>query len=344
MARFSLLSSPRFSLPGALELEDDDDDLASTWASRVPRSFGSSSTAESSSSPKARKQKLAVWISDDVSESDDAASPAAPPLSPSAPCETTPRRNAITERRSASGLSAHQCIQRSAFFGGRDKAFLWQLAITVELEHFAAGDEILVEGDVGYKMYMLTAGVVEVLVGKSKAQVSILEPGCVFGESALFGETHRQSTVRAVEGGDAFVVHQRHFSALLRKFPEERKHFAALALADHRKRVHEEVDKLASGRRISAEPCRVSIAMTLPDPVSGRRRSSASPSGFHNMPVLLSARRTSCCTDVDPPSLHLSSMGQRIVSKIQEREWHALRKGSSQQPQTRPRCRPSTAK
>ncbi len=69
------------------------------------------------------------------------------------------------------------------------------LGMTRELHE--PGQDVFLQGDVGRKLYLIWSGKVEVV--KDGEVVATLGPGEHFGETAVFEETRRTATVRAVE-------------------------------------------------------------------------------------------------------------------------------------------------
>jgi MFS family permease len=96
------------------------------------------------------------------------------------------------------------------FLAPLPEATLEQLARAVSVEQMQIGDEIVRQGGLGDRFYVIDSGSVEVLVdGRPSAS---LGPGDYFGEIALLRDVPRTATVRAREDGllltlthDAFV-------------------------------------------------------------------------------------------------------------------------------------------
>jgi EAL domain-containing protein (putative c-di-GMP-specific phosphodiesterase class I) len=84
-------------------------------------------------------------------------------------------------------------------------------------EHFAAGADILREGDVGDCAYIIESGRAEMLVGQNgqQARVSEAGPGSIIGEMALIGDEPRAMTVRAVEDCTVLRISRDDFSRRL---------------------------------------------------------------------------------------------------------------------------------
>eukprot|EP00930_Biecheleria_cincta_P098036 TRINITY_DN89722_c0_g1_i1.p1 TRINITY_DN89722_c0_g1~~TRINITY_DN89722_c0_g1_i1.p1 ORF type:complete len:351 (-),score=51.64 TRINITY_DN89722_c0_g1_i1:384-1436(-) len=116
-----------------------------------------------------------------------------------------------------------------AFFADRSPKFLNALARFLEKETFPADSVIITEGEVGFNMYFIYSGSVDVFVGSAMTKVATLRRGTCFGEMALFGASKRMATVKSAERTDLLVVKRRVFSALLRKFPEEKLYFSQMA-------------------------------------------------------------------------------------------------------------------
>jgi NADH:quinone reductase (non-electrogenic) len=86
---------------------------------------------------------------------------------------------------------------------------------------FAAGQEIIREGEPGTRFYIINSGRVEVVRGAgAQAQVlAVLGPGQYFGEIALLHGSDRTATVRAVEDTTVLGIARKDFTALVRSLP-----------------------------------------------------------------------------------------------------------------------------
>lgn len=200
--------------------------------------------------------------------------------------------------------TANQCLHKSAQFGGRNHYFLWQLSTYMELESFDKGFNLITQGEEGYRMYVLARGSVEVLVGPEEKCVAILDAGCVFGEFALLGDSNRTATIRALEAGEVYGISQRFFTAVLKKFPEERSHFAAVA-RERKQRAEE--------HNFSA----VNVFLN-------KRHSCKSAEQYLPYGHLLREPRQGA-DSASSAGLRLSTMGQRLVRKMPRRACSAPR-------------------
>ena len=76
-------------------------------------------------------------------------------------------------------------------------------------EHFAAGTDIIRQGDVPDKFYIITRGQVEVVLQPPDgldAVIDHLGPGDFFGEVGLLNQSRRMATVRAETAVDVMAM------------------------------------------------------------------------------------------------------------------------------------------
>lgn len=85
---------------------------------------------------------------------------------------------------------------------------------------YGDGEEIVRQGDVGKCMFVIQAGRVEVVhgVAGTTRQVAVLGAGDFFGEMALFSDTERSATVRALGESRVLKVDKR---TLVRRMHED---------------------------------------------------------------------------------------------------------------------------
>jgi CRP-like cAMP-binding protein len=75
------------------------------------------------------------------------------------------------------------------------------------------GDIIVTQGETGHEMFVVQQGNVEVIVSGHEGEIvlSVLEPGEVFGEMALFTRKPRSATVRAKGEARVMTIDKRGF-------------------------------------------------------------------------------------------------------------------------------------
>jgi len=127
--------------------------------------------------------------------------------------------------------SGRDCVMTSDLFAHRNPDFLQNLIVFLNAEEFETGDVIIKEGEMGYKMYLVGRGRLEVLTGheERQRQVDILQSGDLFGEMTLFGMPTRTATIRALGPVCLYACDQQRFNVLLQKFPQERRYFSRVA-------------------------------------------------------------------------------------------------------------------
>ncbi len=84
-------------------------------------------------------------------------------------------------------------------------------------------EELFHKGDHSEEVYVIASGKLKVLTTSTEGDdvvFSILGPGEVFGEVALFGATLRTATVSAIEDCQLLVIDRRDFMSFLRTNPE----------------------------------------------------------------------------------------------------------------------------
>ena len=87
---------------------------------------------------------------------------------------------------------------------------------------FRQGDTIIAEGEVGGTAFLITAGSVEVIVGKGANARSIAElaTGEVFGEMSLIDPGPRSATVKALTNAECVVTTYDELMASLQDHPK----------------------------------------------------------------------------------------------------------------------------
>ncbi|MDQ2732191.1 MAG: ATP-binding cassette domain-containing protein, partial [Armatimonadota bacterium] len=125
--------------------------------------------------------------------------------------EATPRR---------AGLEADR-LRAVPLFANVKGAGLALLADKLMLERFAAGEDIVRQGDPGDKLYVIGQGQADVLGADETGErrINILHDGDYFGEIALLADTPRTATVRTTMPTQLYSLSRTDFLSLLEREP-----------------------------------------------------------------------------------------------------------------------------
>jgi ATP-binding cassette subfamily B protein len=107
---------------------------------------------------------------------------------------------------------------------GLEEADIATLAALARPQHCAPGEDVVRQGEVGDRMYVVDSGRFDVLVAGPRGEYPIetLDVGDFFGEMALLSDAPRNATVRAATPGRLFTVTYADFSSLLQRHPTMR--------------------------------------------------------------------------------------------------------------------------
>lgn len=92
---------------------------------------------------------------------------------------------------------------------------LTHIAEEMDKRHYQPGRDIIREGEVGDRFFLITEGEVDVLRGTSRTAVARLGPGDFFGERALLTDEPRNATVSAVGEVEAYTLGKDDFRAAI---------------------------------------------------------------------------------------------------------------------------------
>mmetsp|Transcript_27390 Transcript_27390/g.89649 ORF Transcript_27390/g.89649 Transcript_27390/m.89649 type:complete len:686 (+) Transcript_27390:150-2207(+) len=116
-------------------------------------------------------------------------------------------------------VAMQQCgtwIGNVPFFRGAPQDFVTEIALTLGSETFPQSEEIIKQGELATKMYIVERGVVG---GKGRVFTS----GKVFGEDILAGEGEATYTARAMTFTDLFALHRGDLEEVAARFPTVRR-------------------------------------------------------------------------------------------------------------------------
>jgi len=189
----------------------------------------------------------------------------------------------VSNRRTATDPLAERTafLRALRLFAGLTATELRFLAEEAHERTFTAGEAIFYEGDTGHTCHIIAQGKVRVyVIGEDgrELSISILGPGEIIGEMALFDEMPRSASVAAIEATTTLELHQdillrslersptlalsllRALSTRLRNTTEEAEGLATLMVAD---RLMLRLRRLSkwSGRPV-ADGVRITVPLT----------------------------------------------------------------------------------
>jgi len=107
-----------------------------------------------------------------------------------------------------------------AIFSELSQRELFLISAHIQMEKFRKGAEIVSQGDVGSKFYIIESGEVDVAVrdenSRTERVVAHLSEGDYFGEIALIGDVPRTATCRATTSVRVWTLNKRDFNQLVR--------------------------------------------------------------------------------------------------------------------------------
>jgi CRP/FNR family cyclic AMP-dependent transcriptional regulator len=115
-----------------------------------------------------------------------------------------------------------QSLRQVPMFRDIDAARLKLLAFTSERVHFAPGQKLFSQGDIGDSAYVILEGSIDVLLDSPKGPLKVAQLGrnALVGEMALVGDTPRSATNTAASEVIALRIDKRVFLELLTQFPQ----------------------------------------------------------------------------------------------------------------------------
>jgi glucose-6-phosphate 1-dehydrogenase len=110
-------------------------------------------------------------------------------------------------------------LEEAPLFKGADPLLLNTVIRALRPATFAAGENIIQQGEVTNEMYFICRGEVEVIDGSGKV-ISHLGEGDIFGEVGLLMSTERTASVRSKTLTDLFLLTKTDFSRILKDHPQ----------------------------------------------------------------------------------------------------------------------------
>jgi len=111
-------------------------------------------------------------------------------------------------------------IQKVPIFKGASEEFIKEIILNLQPVVFTPGDYVVIKGEIGYEMYFISHGSVDVVSEDESIVYATLGAGSFFGEIALLLSAPRNATIKAREYCDCYSLDKDTFDQILVRFPE----------------------------------------------------------------------------------------------------------------------------
>ncbi len=113
-----------------------------------------------------------------------------------------------------------EIIEKVPIFQHAGEDLIKEIIMNLEPVVFTPGDYVVVAGEVGFDMFFISKGSVDVLSADEKVKYTTLTSGAFFGEIALLLSTPRTATIKAVEYCDFYRLHKDTFDKIISRYPD----------------------------------------------------------------------------------------------------------------------------
>lgn len=120
-------------------------------------------------------------------------------------------------------------IEKVPIFKGASNAMLEEIILNLEPTIYTPKDYIVKEGDIGYDMFFIKKGSVDVVNSDGSIKFATLLEGQFFGEIALLLQLPRTANIIANEYCDLYKLNKETFDSILDRYPEFKKSIAEMA-------------------------------------------------------------------------------------------------------------------
>ena len=120
-------------------------------------------------------------------------------------------------------------IEKVPLFKGADDALIREIILQLEPVVYTPDDYIVYEGDIGYDMFFISKGSVDVMSGDESIVYATLSAGQFFGEIALLLSMPRTATVKAREYCDVYRLEKEIFDRVIERYPDFAENIRKLA-------------------------------------------------------------------------------------------------------------------
>ncbi|MBN1685627.1 MAG: ion transporter [Spirochaetales bacterium] len=122
-----------------------------------------------------------------------------------------------------------EIIEKVPIFEAAGEDLIKDIIVNMEPVVFTPGDYIVRAGEVGFDMYFISRGRVDVMSADETARYATLTAGQFFGEIALLLSMPRTATIKATEYCDLYRLDKETFDGILTRYPDFMKNIQATA-------------------------------------------------------------------------------------------------------------------
>jgi hypothetical protein len=113
-----------------------------------------------------------------------------------------------------------EIIEKVPLFQSASEDLIREIVLNLKPVVFTPGDTIVTAGEVGFQMYFISQGSVDVLSADEHTVYATLAAGQFFGEIALLLSMPRTATIRAREYCDLYRLDKENFDRVIQRYPD----------------------------------------------------------------------------------------------------------------------------
>jgi Cyclic nucleotide-binding domain/Ion channel len=126
----------------------------------------------------------------------------------------------VSLRTEVSLVLKREFIEKVPFFKGASQELIRDIALALRPVIFTPGDYVCRAGDIGWHMYFVSRGTVEVVAADGRTVLAKLSDGDFFGEIALLFSQPRTASIRALNYCDLYELGKETFEQILAHYPD----------------------------------------------------------------------------------------------------------------------------
>ena len=142
-------------------------------------------------------------------------------------------------------------IEKVPLFQTASEDLIREIVLNLTPAVFTPGDTIVTAGEVGFQMYFISQGSVDVLSADEQTVYATLTAGQFFGEIALLLSMPRTATIRAREYCDLYRLDKDNFDRVIQRYPDFAERINELA--EKRKAESEAIQKSQESEQKESE-------------------------------------------------------------------------------------------